>query len=155
MLNGVLVIKAQMKTLLILPIAVLLSLSSIADPGDIKVKVKNIRSSKGNILISIYNKASQFPLKPFKTVRLKKSKLKNGELYYTIKGLKEGEYAISLLDDENMNEDMDYTWLGIPKEGYSFSNKARPSGISAPTFNDASFKLGKENKSVILDIEYW
>jgi uncharacterized protein (DUF2141 family) len=35
---------------------------------------------------------------------------------------------------------MDLNWLGLPSEGYAFSNNAT-SMFSAPDFEDASFKV--------------
>lgn len=49
-----------------------------------------------------------------------------------------GTYALVVLHDENMNGRVDSNWIGIPKEGYGFSNDAR-SSLSAPSFKDAGF----------------
>ncbi len=144
-----------MKAILLIIFTVLLSIVSEASFGDVKLKIRNIRSNKGTILISIYNKAAQFPLKPFKVIKVKKSNMRNGELNFTIKGLKNQQYAISLLDDENQNSDMDYTWIGIPKEGYSFSNNARPKGMSAPSYSDAMFELNEKGREILFSFEYW
>ena len=36
--------------------------------------------------------------------------------------LKPGKYAVSVLHDANKNKDLDKNKLGIPKEGFGFSN---------------------------------
>ena len=54
-------------------------------------------------------------------------------------GIPAGTYALVVLHDENMNGKVDTNWIGIPKEGYGFSNDAKAS-FSAPSFKDASFQ---------------
>jgi uncharacterized protein (DUF2141 family) len=45
-----------------------------------------------------------------------------------------GTYAVAFGHDENSNGRVDQGFLGIPLEGYGFSNDARP-GLSAPGFD--------------------
>ena len=144
-----------MKLILFALITTLCFSNTFANPGDIKVKVKNLRNKKGNILLSVYNKEDQFPRKPFKIITIKKSNVKNGILETEVKDLPKGEYAFSLLDDENSNDDMDYSWIGTPIEGYSFSNDAKPKLLSAPDYEDAVFYLGDKTKMVELNVTYW
>ena len=47
-----------------------------------------------------------------------------------IKNLEPGKYAFKYFHDENKNENLDLNWIGIPEEGYGFSNNA--SGIFGP-----------------------
>jgi uncharacterized protein (DUF2141 family) len=44
-----------------------------------------------------------------------------------------------LYNDENMNGKLDTNWLGIPKEGYGFSNDEKAL-LDAPSFSAASFQ---------------
>ena len=51
-----------------------------------------------------------------------------------------GDYAVSLIHDENGNGRMDVT-LGIPREGYGFSRNA-PVRFGPPRFSQAEFPVG-------------
>jgi uncharacterized protein (DUF2141 family) len=42
-------------------------------------------------------------------------------------------------NDENMNGKLDTNWLGIPEEGYGFSNDVKAL-LDAPSFSAASFQ---------------
>jgi uncharacterized protein (DUF2141 family) len=64
-----------------------------------------------------------------------------------------GSYAIAGLHDENKSGEMDYTWLGMPKEGYCFSNDCKPF-LSAPTFSQAKFTLNQKEKVVYITMQY-
>jgi uncharacterized protein (DUF2141 family) len=47
-----------------------------------------------------------------------------------------GTYALAVIHDENMNGKLDTNWLGIPKEGYGFSNAVKAMR-GAPTRSEA------------------
>ncbi|NUO00517.1 MAG: DUF2141 domain-containing protein, partial [Saprospiraceae bacterium] len=61
----------------------------------------------------------------------------------TVKGLAKGKYAVQLYHDENGNGKMDFNLLGIPKEGYGFSNDAR-GFMSEPAFEKQLFSLDQD-----------
>lgn len=48
-----------------------------------------------------------------------------------------GRYAVAVLDDENSNMKLDRNFLGIPIEGFGFSNNPRVY-FSAPSFRTAA-----------------
>jgi uncharacterized protein (DUF2141 family) len=64
-----------------------------------------------------------------------------------------GTYALAVIHDENMNGKLDTNWLGIPKEGYGFSNDARAS-LGAPAFSDASFQYDGQNLDFTISLRY-
>ncbi len=89
---------------------------------EVEVTVKNIRTNQGKILIGFFKDNLSFEQeKPFKRVPCSKQTVSNGILKVKIQ-LEPSVYGASLLDDENDNGKMDYNVLGIPKEGFGFSN---------------------------------
>jgi uncharacterized protein (DUF2141 family) len=64
-----------------------------------------------------------------------------------------GSYAPVVLHDENMNGKLDTNWLGVPKEGYGFSNDARAS-VGAPSFDDASFVYHGATLELTISLHY-
>lgn len=110
--------------------------------GTLDITLSNIRNTDGYIYIFIYSYENQYPYSPYKHYKVKKQNVKNGYLTARISNLQlKNEYAISLIDDENNNEDLD-RWLGIPREGYGFSNNIRPF-LSLPNYNDLIFDFSK------------
>ena len=98
----------------------------IVTKGTLDVSLSNIRNNDGYIYIFIYSYENQYPYEPYKHYKVNKSKVKNGKLTARIPNLAlKDTYAMTLNDDENNNEDLD-RWLGIPHEGYGFSNNIRP-----------------------------
>jgi len=54
-----------------------------------------------------------------------------------------GTYAIALIHDADGDGDMTYSLLGLPSEGFGFSNNVMPV-LSAPSFESAAFALGPD-----------
>jgi uncharacterized protein (DUF2141 family) len=122
----------------------------------LKIEISNIRSGDGHIIISIFNSPDQFPKEApekWSNIKIKKDKLKDKTLEYNINTLPPGRYAIALLDDENKSGDMEYSKLGIPKEGYGFSNDAKPL-LSCPPYKKCLFEIGEGTNVHKIKVRY-
>jgi len=64
-----------------------------------------------------------------------------------------GEYAVSILHDENDNRTLDRNFFGIPQEGYGVSRNPEP-GFGPPRFEDAVFALDSGQKVVEITLLY-
>jgi len=64
-----------------------------------------------------------------------------------------GTYALAIVHDENMNGKLDTNLLGIPKEGYGFSNDAKAL-LGAPSFSAASFPYDGQNLELTISLNY-
>jgi uncharacterized protein (DUF2141 family) len=110
---------------------------------DVEITVKNIRNNKGKISIGFFKDQLSFDKeKPFKSVPCLKQSVSNGILKVKVQ-LEPGSYGASLLDDENDNGKMDYNVLGIPKEGFGFSNYYH-TGFSKPKMQAFQFEVKAE-----------
>lgn len=102
--------------------------------------------------LQVYRNQKTFKAEtPYKMFRISKKNIRDGVLYYTIKGIPKGTYGVALLDDENSNKEMDFG-LFLPKEGYGFSDYYH-TGWSRPTFEDFKFYLST-NKFVKMKVRY-
>jgi uncharacterized protein (DUF2141 family) len=99
------------------------------------VTIKDIKNKNGDILIGLYDSTSHFPRK---VDTGKVVKVIDNEMKITFAGIKPGNYAVSVLHDENQNKELDTNRLGIPKEGYGFSNNVTGI-IGPPSFRKARF----------------
>ena len=105
---------------------------------DIKIVIEGVRSGKGKIVLAVFKDQEGFKnKKPIKRLVLNKSEFEGNEI---ILSLDTGIYGISVLDDENDNNKMDYNFLGIPKEGFGFSNYYHE-GLSKPHFDKFKFEI--------------
>ena len=71
---------------------------------------------------------------------------------HTFENIPEGVYAIAIYHDENSNVKMDRNFLGIPKEGYAFSNNVFGT-FGPPKFDKAKFEV-KEDMILEIKLKY-
>ena len=116
---------------------------SYGQEKNVRIEVESIRSNKGQVILALFKTEEQFEEEePFKSIVLDKSSIKNGILSVNV-DLPVGQYGISLLDDENENKLMDYSFFGIPEEGFGFSNFVH-TGFSKPDLE--VFTISIQNK---------
>ena len=117
----------------------------------ISVTIKDIKTPNGQILMGIYKDDVSFDKEiAYKKVQAFKTKISNGILVVEVK-LEPGKYGISLMDDENFNGKMDYNFIGIPKEGFGFSNYYH-TGLTKPKLKSFSFEV-IENKNTKVEVK--
>jgi len=114
---------------------------------NLRIQIENIEDINGILNIGIFNHENTFPIegKEFRTVVAKVNKSTETVL---IKDLPKGEYAISIFNDENLDDKCNTNFLGLPKEDYGFSNNFRPR-FSAPKFDDCKLKFVNDTTIII------
>ncbi len=126
-----------------------------ADTGSfsVTVRVEGLRNSKGIIQYSLYDHGGTIPDLKLKNALVKKAgTIENGISVITFNNLPEGEYAVSVVHDENENGKIDKGFL-LPKEGIGFSNITVISLLNRPNFSKASFEL-KEDRTLTIKVVY-
>lgn len=105
---------------------------------NIEVKIAGMRSTSGQIHIKIFKDDAGFKAdKEYRKLSYKKDGAVNGEMTVNF-SLDPGTYGFALLDDESNNGHMDYNFIGLPDEGFGFSNFYL-TGLNRPKFD--LFKL--------------
>lgn len=118
-------------------LALILTASSNLYSQKLTVVVNGVKSSKGTVLVALYNSNRTFMLQPFLTAEVK---AKEGHVMVVFPNVPEGEYAVTVLHDLNGNKKMDENLLGIPKEGFGFSNDAM-GAFGPPSFRECVFPM--------------
>jgi uncharacterized protein (DUF2141 family) len=134
--------------------ALLVALSALcASPrvsaAELNVDVRGISGDTGNVMLALFAKGDVWLRRPSFA---QQQPAKKGEVRLTFKDLAEGEYAISLYVDENGNGKMDSNAIGIPIEPFAFSNDVM-GNFGPPTFEQAKFVVGKEPKSIVINLK--
>ena len=138
---------------LLIPFGIAVSIISkkTSVPILISVIIKDIKTPNGQILMGIYKDDVSFDKEiAYKKVQAFKTKISNGTLVVEVK-LEPGKYGISLMDDENFNGKMDYNFIGIPKEGFGFSNYYH-TGLTKPKLKFFLFEV-IENKNTKVEVK--
>lgn len=116
------------------------------DGYKLEINITKIRSNSGQIAIQVLDEQKKVVKQEFATISNKRSVL-------LLKGLSKGKYAVQLFHDENKNGKMDFNFLGIPKEGYGFSNDAR-GFMSEPAF-DKQLLLLDQDRVIQIKLSYF
>ncbi len=103
--------------------------------------------------MALFASAADFPDQK-RALRGQLSPIKGGRAAATFHDLKPGTYAAAILHDENQNAEMDFNWLGMPLEGYGFSNDAAGT-FGPPSFEAAAFRLSPRPSGIKVTARYF
>lgn len=134
----------HIRSTLFTALLMLLATGLAAQTGKITVNIETVKSSTGQIGVLLFNKAQGFPGEDKSALKQELVPAKKGKMSVSFDNLPYGTYAITIMHDENNNLKVDTNVLGIPKEGYGFSNNAR-NLFRAPRFGEAAFELRQPN----------
>ena len=116
------------------------------------IELTGIKPAEGNILLSLYKNAEGFPSDTKAVYMSSKTKVSANTITVSLNNVPNGTYAIAFFHDANANGKMDKNFVGLPKEGYGFSNDAMGK-FGPPSFKEASFTYtGKEK--VTMKVKY-
>ena len=122
--------------------------------GDITVVITNLRSTDGDVLISLYDKAEGFPKDRDAIVRAAAVPPDDsGQVTAVFEDLPHGEYAIAVLHDEDGSRGMTFGRFHLPKEGYCFSNNVKVR-FKPPKFKKTKFTLDGDAVTQTLRMRY-
>lgn len=135
-----------------LPAALGLAISTPVAAGDLDIRIGGVNSGDGRIMVALFDAAEAFMGDDTQTAALMLP-AQPGGVRALIGNLPPGRYAISVYHDANGNQALDTNLLGLPREGYGFSNDAR--GMAGPpSFEAASFEIGADPATVELTLSY-
>lgn len=130
-------------------VTVLVITSSFAQEV-LRVEVTNIRNSAGTIMVGLFTSEETFLKKAFMGRTVKAG---NEKVFVTFENIPPGEYAISVIHDENENAELDSNFFGIPKEGFGFGNDAMGT-FGPPSFDKAKVKLSGDVSKQVVKMRY-
>jgi uncharacterized protein (DUF2141 family) len=119
--------------------------SALFAQNKLEVTVRNIKGAKGTIRVGLFTSEKDF-LK--KAAEGKVVKASANEITVVFENLKSGDYAVSVIHDENENGELDSNMVGIPKEGFAFGNNAM-GAFGPPSFDKAKISLTKNERQVV------
>jgi len=82
------------------------------------IEISGLQNNDGQVLLEFNNEKGERMMGIAQ-------KIVDSKCTIVIKNLTPGKYAFKYFHDENNNNQIDFNLLGMPKEGYGFSNKAK------------------------------
>lgn len=124
--------------------ALLTALLALATPGlclaaDLTVEIEGIRAQSGIVQVALIDSAEAWDGKGKPAGATGAPPDGGTTLSLTFADLAPGSYAVRVMHDENGNGKLDTNLVGMPTEGYGFSNNPRV--MRAATFEEARFEV--------------
>ncbi len=118
------------------------------------MKVLNIRNSTGTVACALFESEAGFPIEYLHSAtNIMVIKIRKSQARCDFEDIPPGTYALAVIHDENMNGILDTGFLGVPTEGYGFSNDATAL-LGAPSFSAASFPYDGKNLDLTIGLHY-
>lgn len=117
--------------------------------SNLTLHLEDIRTASGHLQIALvdseagWNNASP----PVHTKRIPAT---DGEIRLVFENLSPGQYAVMVMHDENDNGKLDTNLVGIPVEGYGFSNNPRV--MRKPTWEESRFDVGDDDLAIHIQL---
>ena len=109
------------------------------------IEVVELKNNSGKVNVQLFDEKENEIAKQSANINNKKSVI-------VFDNLKPAKYAVRYFHDENSNGILDKNFLGIPSEGYGFSNNVK--GLfGPPSFKKWLFEL-KNNMTITLKPNY-
>lgn len=117
------------------------------------VRVGELDNERGRVAVALFASAEDFPDQK-RALAGKLARIEKGRASVTFEAVPPGVYAVAVLHDENQNDKMDFNFLGMPREGYGFSNDAS-APFGPPSFAAAAFKLSARPSFIRVKMRYF
>lgn len=121
--------------------------------GRLVVEITGLRNDAGEVFLSVYPGRQGFPNDITVAVVNRHQPIIDRQCRVVIDPLPYGEYAVSVLHDENLDGQMASTLLGIPKEGFGFSGNPKAK-LGPPDYDDVRFLLLSPEKTMTIVMQY-
>lgn len=94
---------------------------------DLKVVATGLKNDNGVVVMTLCRSKEEYRSKNAAqdAYRYISTGISKGRAEYVFRDIEPGRYGVKLFHDANANGEIDTNFLGIPKEGYGFSNNAK------------------------------
>lgn len=115
----------------------LAALAPLAQAADLTIRIDNVRSSSGQLMVALYDGAATFLKQPARSQGVAAAA---GSTTVVFHDLAPGRYGITVYHDANGNGRMDSNMMGIPVEPFAFGRDAQGQ-MGPPSFDAAALAV--------------
>lgn len=118
------------------------------------VKIDGLKNQQGQICFSLFKNSRGFPDNASSAVQAQCVTLAQAPLVLTFQNLEIGSYAIAIFHDANGDGTLNRNLLGVPTEGFGFSQN--PEILTGPPrFGDSAVLVTGINTTVQVELRYF
>jgi len=137
-----------MKSIVSIAVAAL-CMTGAAQAADLIVKVDGIRVPKGRIMAAVSNSEAAWNNQA-KPVAAQAEQAMGSEVTLRFPDLAPGSYAVQVMHDENGDGKLDTNFVGLPIEGYGFSNN--PNIMRRANYDEVRFELSEPSANIVIHL---
>ena len=117
--------------------------------ADLDVRLSGVASANGHVLVALYDSEDGWDGRA-RSLAAQKIAATEGAIELRFADLVPGRYGVLVLHDENDNGKLDTNRLGIPREGYGFSNNPRL--MRRAKFEEVAFGVPEEGVGIVVEM---
>jgi len=126
-----------MRKLIIVSIALIIFPLLAKCQYKLTIEVSPFRNNNGELLLELSNEKGETTGRYAASIIEKRCTV-------IVENLNSGKYAFKYFHDENKNKKLDMNLIGMPKEGFGFSNNAKGK-FGPPSFRQTIFKVNQDS----------
>jgi uncharacterized protein (DUF2141 family) len=130
--------------------AALSLMASAAQAATLTVRVHDVASSKGAVLAALCDEANFLK----NCQRMTFAPAARGDMTLVFSEVPPGKWAVMMFHDENGDQEMNRSKLGVPTEGGAFSRDA-VGHQGPPAFADAAIIVGAKDQAIDVTMTYY
>ncbi len=117
----------------------------------LEVSIHDAKSDQGKIRVLVFSSEKGFPDQPEMAIRSYSFPSKEKSYKFRIEDLPIGNYAVSVIHDEDEDGSLTTNLVGYPTEKFGFSNNPKVY-LAPPSFDKAAFELSSETKHLRINL---
>jgi uncharacterized protein (DUF2141 family) len=122
-----------------------------ASLSKLTIEISGLRNQNGTLCLSLFASDQGFPNQA--DLAIASRCIQAEEASATFDQLAPGRYAVAVIHDSNNDGKLNTGFLGIPKEGFGFSQNPKI-GTRAPRFRDTAFLISGESTKIQIALKY-
>jgi uncharacterized protein (DUF2141 family) len=138
-----------MRRSFLVPAIILTALAPQVLAAELTVRVEGVRAAEGQLLVAVAGSADAWDGSA-ENAAARSMPAQAGAVELVFAGLAPGRYAVQVLHDANGNGTLDSNMLGMPTEGYGFSNN--PQVMRKATFDEAAVTLDAAGQHIVITL---
>ena len=130
-------------------LSALFAAGAAAQAAELTVVLHDVRAQTGLIKVALVDSQAGWDGQAA-PVQATGAPPSGGQATFVFQDLKPGAYAVMITHDENGNGQLDTNAMGMPLEGYGFSNN--PQVMRKPTWDEARFQVTATGAAIDVDL---
>ena len=121
--------------------------------GDLIITVDGLKRHQGQICFSVFVRSKGFPSNKDSSLQAGCVKVTEASVKLNFKDLEAGNYAVAVFHDTNNDGALNRNLIGIPTEGFGFTNNPTIR-TGPPKFNDSAVLVAGSSTNTRINLQY-